>query len=124
MIIVKLADVQGEKFPAGRWTRVLTGDDGLPTRNFMMGYVVIYPGGKVPEHEHVQEEVYTVLQGHGEMIINGEKQPMEAISSVYIPPNAKHSLVNVGDEDLVMMFVYSPAGIVNHWKQEKEGELK
>jgi len=123
MNIVKMKDIPGDKFPAGRWTRVITGEKGLPTRNFMMGHVTIYPGGKVPEHEHEQEEVYTVLQGKGDMIINGERKPMESVSTVYIPPNAKHSLINTGNEDLVMMFVYAPAGVVDHWQQEREGEL-
>jgi len=124
MNLLRLKDIEGDKFPAGRWTRVFTGENGLPTKNFMMGHVTIFPGGKVPEHEHEQEEVYTVLQGRGEMIIDGERKPIEAVAAVYIPPNVKHSLINTGNEDLVMMFVYSPAGVVDHWKHERQGELK
>lgn len=124
MDIVRLKEIKGEKFPAGRWTRVITGEDKLKPENFMMGYVVIYPDGKVPLHEHENEEVYTVLKGKGEMHIGDEVQPMEAISSVYIPPGKPHSLVNTGAEELEMMFVYAPATVVDHWAQEREGELK
>jgi len=124
MKIIKLADVAGDKFPAGRWTRVITGAGKLEPKNFMMGYVVIFPNGKVPMHEHENEEVYTVLKGSGEMHVGEEVQRMEAVSSVYIPPNQPHSLVNTGDEDLEMMFVYSPATIVDHWAHERKGELK
>lgn len=124
MKLVKLSEIKGEKFPAGRWTRVITGKGKIEPERFMMGYVVIYPGGKVPLHEHENEEVYTVLKGKGEMHIGDEVQEVEAISSVYIPPNQPHSLVNSGDEDLEMMFVYAPATVVDHWAQEREGELK
>jgi mannose-6-phosphate isomerase-like protein (cupin superfamily) len=123
MNMVKLADIAGDKFPAGRWTRVITGEGKITANGFMMGYVVIYPGGKVPMHEHENEEVYTVLKGSGEMHIGSEVQKMEAISSVYVPSGQPHSLVNTGSEDLEMMFVYHPATIVDHWAQERKGEL-
>jgi mannose-6-phosphate isomerase-like protein (cupin superfamily) len=123
MKMIKLKDVEGDKFPAGRWTRVLTGEKGLPTKGFMMGHVTIFPGGKVPEHDHEQEEVYTVLEGRGEMIVNGERKPIEAVEAVYMPPKVKHTLINTGDTDLVMIFVYSPASVVDHWSQERDGEL-
>ena len=123
MDLVKLSEIQGDKFPAGRWTRVITGEGRLQPNGFMMGYVVIYPGGKVPMHEHENEEVYTVLKGKGEMFIGDQMEPIRAVSSVYVPPNQPHSLVNTGDEELEMIFVYAPATIVDHWAQEREGEL-
>ena len=124
MRLIKLSEIEGEVFPAGRWTRVITGSGKLQPERFMMGYVIIYPGGRVPLHEHENEEVYTVLRGKGEMIIDEESHPIEAISAVYIPPKVPHSLVNDGDEDLAMMFVYAPATIVDHWDEERKGELK
>ena len=36
----------------------------------------------------------------------------------------KHALVNTGSEDMHMIFVYAPSVIVDHWAQEKRGELK
>jgi mannose-6-phosphate isomerase-like protein (cupin superfamily) len=123
MRVLKLDELTGEKFPAGRWTRVMTGEGGLlPASGFMMGFVVIYAGGKVPLHQHENEEVYTILKGTGEMHINGQVQTMQAVSSVYIPSGSQHSLVNTGDENLEMIFVYAPATIVDHWAQERLGK--
>jgi mannose-6-phosphate isomerase-like protein (cupin superfamily) len=124
MKIVNFQDIEGEKFPAGRWTRVITGKNKLSPENFMMGYVIIYPEGKVPLHEHENEEVYTILKGEGRMYIGDQSREIKAKSSVYIPPNKPHALENTGDEELEMLFVYSPATIVDHWAQEKNGELK
>ena len=45
---------------------------------------------------------------------------MTAISSVYIPADVSHSLMNQSEQELAMMFVYSPAGWVDHWTQETE----
>ena len=123
MDIIKLVDIEGEKFPAGRWTRVLTGEGKIKPEKFMMGFVVIYPGGKVPLHEHENEEVYTVLKGAGEMTIGDSVRSISAVSAVYIPPGLPHSLVNTGREELEMMFVYAPATVVDHWAQERKGEL-
>jgi mannose-6-phosphate isomerase-like protein (cupin superfamily) len=89
-----------------------------------MGNVTIFPGGSVPLHHHEQEEVYTVLAGEGMMTIGAEQRPMTAGSSVYIPSGSEHSLANTGTENLIMMFVYAPAGVVDHWAQERNGKLK
>lgn len=36
----------------------------------------------------------------------------------------KHSLTNTGSENMVMMFVYVPGDIVDHWDGELAGEIK
>jgi oxalate decarboxylase/phosphoglucose isomerase-like protein (cupin superfamily) len=57
------------------------------------------------------------------MVVEGESKIVEAESVVYIPPNKEHYLENNTDEPLEMMFVYSPATIVDHWEKERRGEL-
>ncbi len=117
--------VQGELFPAGRLTKVIVSPfSDLKAQNFVMGYVTIYPGGSIPLHTHSQEEVYTVLEGTGQMTVNEETKELSAVSSVYIPPGQPHSLVNHESSNLIMLFVYAPAGVVDHWAEEREGKLK
>lgn len=120
MDIIRLDDIPGMKFPAGRHTKVLIGPGSKEAERFVVGYATIYPGGKVPLHSHGNEEVYTILQGSGIMQMGEEKRVVTAISSVYIPSDVPHSLMNQSEKDLVMMFVYSPAGWVDHWTQEAE----
>ena len=124
MEIIKLEDVLGTKFPAGRHTRVLIGPGSKEAKNFVIGYVVIYPGGRVPLHSHEKEEVYTILQGTGIMEVGEEAKEITAVSSVYVPCSVPHSLTNKGERDIVMTFVYSPAGLVDHWMEESEGRLR
>jgi len=112
------------EFPAGRRTRVMLGENGLINgEHFCQGYVVIYPGGAIPEHDHETVESYTVLKGGGEITVDGEKEPIAEGDFVYIDPMKKHGLVNTGTEDLHLMFVYAPKMIVDHWAQEQNGEL-
>ena len=111
-------------FPAGRTTRVLTGPDLLPTKNFTAGYVVIQPNGRIPLHAHSNEEIYIFVKGTGKIKVASEEKIVEAVSAIYIEPNAEHLLQNTGDDEMVMIFVYAPAGIANHWSEEMAGKLK
>ena len=118
-------DIPGTEFPAGRRTRVILGENGaIDGEFFCQGYVVVYPGGSVPEHEHETVESYTILKGNGEMMVNGETQPVKPGDCVYIDRDLPHSLANTGTEDMHMMFVYAPKMVVDHWAQEMSGELK
>lgn len=125
MQTITLGDIPGEKFPSGRHTRIFVGPESLlQADRFVSGYVIIDPGGKVPEHEHEQEEVYYILQGRGEMTVGDETEVLESISAVYIPPGQRHALKNNGEDELHMLFVYAPAAIVSHWEEERAGRLK
>lgn len=124
MEVVRLADVAGEEFPAGRKTRILVGAGGpLQARHFVQGYVAIHPGGCVPAHAHPQEEVYLILSGRGAMRVGDDARAVQGVTAVYIPPGVEHELRNTGDEELVMVFTYAPAGVVSHWEEERTGRL-
>ncbi|MDR1835106.1 MAG: cupin domain-containing protein, partial [Fusobacteriaceae bacterium] len=91
---------------------------------FCQGYVVIYPGGSIPEHSHETVETYTILKGSGKMTVGSESEPITEGETVYIPRNLPHALVNTGPADMHMMFVYAPKMIVDHWAEEMSGGLK
>ena len=122
---VHIFDLEGTRFPAGRRTRVVIGQNGAITGDkFCQGYVVIDQNGKNPEHEHETVESYTIIKGTGLMTVDGETQAIGPGDCVFIPSMEKHALVNTGSEDMHMIFVYAPSVIVHHWAQEKRGELK
>ena len=117
-------EIEGMEFPAGRRTRVMLGENGLINgEHFCQGYVVIYPGGEIPEHDHETVESYTIIKGIGQITVDDETQTVGAGDFVYIDPMKKHGLKNMGAEDLHLMFVYAPKMIVDHWAQEQNGEL-
>lgn len=118
-------EIGGMKFPSGRHTRVVIGGNGaLQGSHFCQGYVVIYPGGTVPVHEHETVESYTILQGQGEVQVGNEKEPVMPGDCIFVESGKVHAVYNTGESDLHMMFVYAPSMVAEHWAQEMSGELK
>ncbi len=125
MKIADLATIAGRTYPARRRTQNLAGGQSpIQTNNFATGYVTLEPkGGQVPWHNQDQEEVYFVIDGVGEMCLGSERQTMSVGQAVFIPPGVFHQLTNIGDQPLHMVYIYGPAGDVDHWKQELAGTL-
>lgn len=125
MNIARLQEIAGRTYPARRRTQNLVGGASpIQATNFSMGYVTLEPrGGQVPWHNQDQEEIYFVVQGRGQMCLGEEIQELNGGEAVYIPAGVFHQLTNVGDEPLVMIYCYGPAGDVAHWRQELDGTL-
>lgn len=125
MIIADLRAIEGRSYPARRRTQNLVGGASpIQAENFCMGWVTLEPrGGQVPWHNHVQEEVYFILEGTGEMCLGEERRTVRGGQAVFIPSGVFHQLTNVGDQELRMVYCYAPAGDVAHWRQELEGTL-
>lgn len=119
MKTIHLNDIEGTSFRTGRHTKVMIGAHSpIQANHFVMGHVEIEPNGTVPIHYHDQEEVYFIAKGRGTMLVGDEKREVQEGTSIYLPPNVPHELVNGPDSPMIMMFVYSPAGIVSHWEEE------
>lgn len=59
------------------------------------------PGGLSGEHRHTRtEEIYLILQGHGEFLFNGVPQRVGPGSLALTAPGNVHGLRNTGDTDL------------------------
>ena len=125
MTVADLSKIAGRTYPARRRTQNLVGGASpLQAQNFCMGYVTLEPrGGQVPWHNQEQEEVYFILGGTGEACLGQERLTLRAGQAVYIPPRIFHQLTNVGEEPLILIYVYGPAGEVAHWRQELAGTL-
>ena len=125
MQITDLAHIPGRFYPARRRTQNIVGGLApIQSSNLSMGLVTLEPrGGQVPWHNQEQEEFYFVIDGVGEMCLGGETAELRAGMAVQIPPGVFHQLTNKGDTPLRMLYAYSPAGDVAHWRQELDGTL-
>ncbi len=125
MIISDLNRIEGRRYPARRRTQNLAGGTApIQAKNFAIGHVTLDPkGGQVPWHNQEQEEVYFVIEGTGEMCLGTARQVLAAGQMVYIPPGVFHQMTNIGNTPLRMIYCYSPAGDVAHWRQELDGTL-
>ena len=78
MLIADINKMDGRTYPARRLTRNLVGGASpIHIDEFSMGFVVLEPnGGQVPWHNHVQEEIYFIVEGEGEMCLGEERQTL------------------------------------------------
>jgi quercetin dioxygenase-like cupin family protein len=71
----------------------------------------VAPGGGPTYHRHSREdETFYVVSGTAEVQIENEIFLCKAGDRVYGPRNVFHTYRNVGDTDLKMIIVYTPAG--------------
>jgi mannose-6-phosphate isomerase-like protein (cupin superfamily) len=82
---------------------------------YSLAHATVAPGDISTPHALRTSEVYYILSGAGEMHINDEVQRVEPGDAVYIPPNARQFIHNIGSEPLVFLCIVDPA-----WRLEDE----
>lgn len=68
-------------------------------------------GAATPPHRHDCEEVVLCSAGSGELRINGEAHRFGPGSTLVIPADAPHQILNTGDEPVELLAVFSAAVI-------------
>ncbi len=82
--------------------QVLIGaDDRAP--NFHMRRFTIGAGGHTMRHSHSTEHEVYVLQGVGEILLDGKVERFSANYVVFVPGGVEHQFRNTGDGDLVFL---------------------
>jgi mannose-6-phosphate isomerase-like protein (cupin superfamily) len=69
------------------------------------------PGAATPVHRHACEEVILVLSGCGEVTVEGETSSFGANSTLIVPPDVVHQIVNSGSSDLVLVAALGTAPV-------------
>ena len=89
-----------------------TGYDGLS-----MGYQTIAPGSRVREHSHGDQiELQICFRGRGRVVVDGVSHPLVPGTACFLGYDVKHEIINETDEELVMLWMVSPAGLENFFK--------
>jgi mannose-6-phosphate isomerase-like protein (cupin superfamily) len=101
---VSLEEADAGLATAGRMFRLLA-----PCRSAtqFVGYI---PAGRAPDHFHRYDEVVYVLEGEGELHIDGESSPLAPGTCVHLPATLVHSLENFGPGEMQVLGVFRPAG--------------
>ena len=110
--IVDLADLDWEAMgedpcrgPDTRWKMIFS-SDRTPTGAMSIGMAEIAPGGSLDRHHHAPPEIYHVLEGSGEVEIEGVRHRLTPGLSVFIPGNARHMTRDLGSVPLRFLFVF------------------
>ncbi|TPE43265.1 cupin domain-containing protein [Pontibacter mangrovi] len=77
------------------------------------------PLGGPPPHTHPAEEVFYVLSGDFEFVLNDLANPFRATagSVVHVPSNALHTFKNVGDSAGKLLTIVTPGNLVNYFRE-------
>lgn len=68
------------------------------------------PGQATQRHYHARaEEIYVILEGGGEMEVDGERGPVRRGDAVLIPPGARHEIRADGEGELRFLCCCAPA---------------
>ncbi|MBS1807078.1 MAG: cupin domain-containing protein [Acidobacteria bacterium] len=65
----------------------------------------VAPGAATPIHRHACEEVIVILRGTGQVDIAGEETQFGPNSTIIVPPDAVHQLINSGTEEMFLIGV-------------------
>ena len=77
-----------------------------------MGYQTIAPGGRIREHSHGdQVELQICFRGRGRVVVDGVSHPLEPGTACFLGYDVRHEILNESDEELVLLWVVSPAGL-------------
>lgn len=68
--------------------------DGAPFYNLRM--IEVAPGGNTPDHSHPYEHENFVVDGAGDVMIEGEWHRLGPGYVVFVPPGARHQYRNAG----------------------------
>ena len=102
--VVGVEEVEAAQATAGRMFRLLAPCSSVTQ---FVGYI---PVGRAPDHYHRYDEVVYVLQGEGELHIDGETAPLRAGTCVHLPKGLVHCLANTGPGEMQVLGVFRPAG--------------
>jgi mannose-6-phosphate isomerase-like protein (cupin superfamily) len=81
----------------GSMIRELLGLPTAPVRNQSLAEATVEPGQATRRHYHaVAEEIYYVVEGSGELEIDGERRELVAGDAALITPGARHQ-IRAGD---------------------------
>lgn len=106
---VKARDVSGERRDPPRLSKLLLSEASVGVSGLSMGLNITEVGSMIPDHFHEkEEECMFLISGKARFIIEGLEFDLEPETAFYAPPGMTHRIVNVGDEPLKILWVYSP----------------
>jgi mannose-6-phosphate isomerase-like protein (cupin superfamily) len=94
----------------GSTIRELFGPSTTLARNQSLAEASLPPGGATERHYHREaEEIYFIVEGSGQMELDGERRNVRPGDAVLIPPGAWHQITAAAEGELRLLCCCSPA---------------
>ncbi|MFC3815144.1 cupin domain-containing protein [Lysobacter sp. GCM10012299] len=66
----------------------------------------LHPGATIGEHRNDKDEIYYVLSGRGELLLDGQRREVGPGDAILTRDGSTHALAQRGKEDLVIIVAY------------------
>lgn len=86
--------------------------------------------GPPPHFHNIYHEVFMVIEGEMEFMLNGEISVIKKGQSINLPPKTVHTFSNNSDESCKWINIHSPKGFLNFFENvgvsetEEQAEIK
>ncbi len=80
----------------------------LRVADLSMGLYALAAGESDPQSPHTEDEVYYVLSGRGQILVDGEDRPVQAGSIIYVAKEVEHLFHSI-EEALQLLVFFAPA---------------
>ena len=97
--------VSASEFP-GLQYKLLIDSTKIDNHGLSLGSLELVPGGELPLHHHSPQEIYIIRKGKGLLLSKTETREVFPETSIYIPKNEKHGLKNIGDNNLLIYWIF------------------
>jgi quercetin dioxygenase-like cupin family protein len=109
--VIRIAEVSKVERGDGVETTLLVGRERAPGSVFTSGLTAFPPGRSAPMHSHNCGEQVTLLEGEGEVEVDGQTTPLSKYDTTYIPPGKSHRFNNVGKTRLLILWIYGASRV-------------
>lgn len=77
-----------------------------PDLDLVVRQRTLHAGAGIGLHAHGKDEIWYIVRGQGELVLDGEARVIGAGHAVLTRDGSAHSLRQVGDEDLTLLVIY------------------
>lgn len=86
-------------------------------KDLSMGFQTVAPGCRIREHSHGDQiELQICFRGQGRVMVEGVAHPLIPGTACFLGYGVKHEIINESDDELVMMWVISPPGLEDFFR--------
>ena len=78
--------------------------------DYVMRHFILPKGIAIPPHRHDWDHLALSLEGHGEVVVEGEHCDIEKGNWVRVPAGKEHSFRNIGDGEFTFLCIVPTHG--------------
>lgn len=109
MLVRRLSDAAVKDWHRLR-SHILMDAGELGSRHLTVTWLEVPTGVSQTLHSHEEaEQVYVVVRGTGTLSAAGDTEQLEPGDLALIPPASDHTIANLGEDELALVSVQSPA---------------